>query len=98
MQQINTEKQVICSACHLKFYDVPSYKLHRSTEFHIYNTKRQIADLEPISEEVFEQKRASKSINQSISDVLTLTISHGSIQFERVAGNTLEMPSMFKKI
>lgn len=37
---------------------MPSYKLHRITEFHVYNTKRQIAELDPISEEVFEQKKA----------------------------------------
>ena len=37
---------------------MPSYKLHRSTEFHVYNTKRQIAELEPISEDIFEEKRA----------------------------------------
>lgn len=48
------EKEVICATCRLKFTDVPSYKLHRATEFHIYNTKRQIAELEPISEDVFE--------------------------------------------
>ena len=48
------EKEVICSSCRLKFFDVPSYKLHRITEFHVYNTKRQIAELEPITEEVFE--------------------------------------------
>lgn len=48
---------MICSSCRLKFTDVPSYKLHRSTEFHNYNTKRQIANLEPISEELFEEKR-----------------------------------------
>ena len=54
------DKEVICSSCRLKFQDVPSYKLHRSTEFHIYNTKRQIAELEPISEELFDQKKARK--------------------------------------
>ena len=46
IKEINTEpkqKELVCSACHLKFYDVPSFKLHRSTEFHVYNTKRQMA-------------------------------------------------------
>ena len=36
---------------------MPTFKLHRSTEFHVYNTKRQLADLEPITEELFEQKK-----------------------------------------
>jgi hypothetical protein len=31
-----------------------NYKLHLATEFHIYNTKRRIAELPPISEEIFE--------------------------------------------
>lgn len=35
-----------------------NYKLHLTTEYHIYNTKRRMADLAPISEEVFDQKRA----------------------------------------
>jgi protease II len=71
MQQINTEKTVICSSCRLKFTDVPSYKLHRSTEFHNYNTKRQIANLEPISEELFEEKRVM--LQQSNISVSTET-------------------------
>jgi hypothetical protein len=33
--------------------------LHLSSEFHIYNTKRRIAELAPISEAVFEEKKAS---------------------------------------
>ena len=59
---------MICSSCRLKFTDVTSYKLHRSTEFHNYNTKRQIANLEPISEELFEEKRIiMQQSNVSIS-------------------------------
>ena len=54
------QKELVCSACHLKFTDVPSFKLHRSTEFHVYNTKRQMAGLEPVSEELFEEKKAGK--------------------------------------
>lgn len=36
-------KEIVCGTCRLKFNDVPSFKLHRSTEFHVYNTKRQMA-------------------------------------------------------
>ena len=36
------------------------YKLHIMSEYHVYNTKRRIANLEPITEEIFEQKKASK--------------------------------------
>lgn len=35
------------------------YKLHISSEYHVYNTKRRVAGLEPISEEVFEEKRSA---------------------------------------
>lgn len=51
-------RDIICGTCRLKFTDVPSFKLHRSTEFHVYNTKRQMAELDPITEDIFEQKRA----------------------------------------
>ena len=62
---------MICSTCRLKFTDLASYKLHRSTEFHNYNTKRQIANLEPISEELFEEKRVM--LQQSNISVSTET-------------------------
>ena len=65
-------KDVICNACHLKFTDIPSYKLHRSTEFHVYNTKRQIAELEPITEEVFEMKKVAQAAStMSLSNTTT---------------------------
>lgn len=63
------QKEVICASCRLKFSDVPSYKLHRATEFHVYNTKRAMAELEPITEDVFEQKKACKLINRKINVV-----------------------------
>jgi len=53
----NSQREIICGTCRLRFTDVPSFKLHRSTEFHVYNTKRQMAELEPITEELFEQKK-----------------------------------------
>lgn len=56
--QINTNKEMICSTCRLRFENVILYKLHLSTEFHVYNTKRRIAELDPISEEIFEQKKS----------------------------------------
>jgi len=60
------KKEIICSTCHIKFDSVVNYKLHLSTEYHIYNTKRRIAELPPISEDLFEQKKLSMiSANQS---------------------------------
>jgi hypothetical protein len=48
------KKEIICSTCHIKFESVVHYKLHLSTEFHLYNTKRRMAELPPITEELFE--------------------------------------------
>ena len=52
----STEKkrEIICSTCHIKFESVVHYKLHLSTEFHLYNTRRRMAELPPISEAIFE--------------------------------------------
>jgi len=52
------QKEVICTQCQLKFTDAVSLKLHFKTEFHLYNSKRRIAELEPISEEIFDAKKA----------------------------------------
>jgi hypothetical protein len=52
--QIATEKAVICSTCRIQFSNVIDYKMHISSEYHVYNTKRRVAQLEPISEEIFE--------------------------------------------
>ena len=57
-------KEIICGTCRLKFTDVPSFKMHRVTEFHVYNTKRQMAELEPITEEIFEQKKVMLANSQ----------------------------------
>lgn len=51
-------KEVICSTCHLKHENIVAYKLHLTSEFHVYNTKRRIANLDPITEEIFEQKKS----------------------------------------
>ena len=66
------KREIICSTCHIKFNSVTNYKLHLQTEFHIYNTKRRIAELPPISEEVFEQKREQMvSANASLVSEVT---------------------------
>jgi len=61
MDRLPSEQQeIICTSCRVKFNQVLNYKLHLSSEYHVYNTKRRIAFLEPISEEVFEQKKSRK--------------------------------------
>ena len=54
------EKKVICSTCRIQFLNLDHYKWHLTTEFHQYNTKRRMATMDPITEEMFEQKRACK--------------------------------------
>ncbi len=54
---MSEKREIICTTCRIKFTSVMDYKLHLLTEFHVYNTKRRMADLAPISEEVFNQKR-----------------------------------------
>ncbi len=49
------------------------YKLHLTSEFHVFNTKRKIAQLEPVSEEIFEQKKAlleTSEINSQASEAV----------------------------
>jgi hypothetical protein len=55
---VQDDKKVICSTCRIQFDNVMDYKMHISSEYHIYNTKRRVAVLDPISEEIFEQKKA----------------------------------------
>jgi pre-60S factor REI1 len=46
--------------------------LHLSTEFHVYNTKRRIAELAPVTEDVFDEKKAQMvSANQSAMTEVT---------------------------
>ena len=71
MQSNSEEKQVICSTCKILFYNVIHYKLHISTEYHIYNTKRKIAALDPISEEIFDQKKATLALQSHCQSQLS---------------------------
>lgn len=48
---------LFCSSCRLKYEDLISFKLHLITEFHVYNARRRAANLAPISQILFEQKR-----------------------------------------
>lgn len=71
VNQAAASTEIFCSSCRLKFEDLTSYKLHLTTEFHVYNAKRRAADLAPISQKLFEQKR---------KDLLSVT---SSVQSER---------------
>jgi hypothetical protein len=40
---IPEDKRVICSTCRIQFDSVLDYKMHLSSEYHVYNTKRRVA-------------------------------------------------------
>ena len=61
------KKEIICVQCRLRFQDVVSLKLHLGTEFHLYNAKRRIAELEPVTEELFLSKKAGKKFYFSLN-------------------------------
>ena len=45
-----------CSACLIEFEDAVEHREHFRAEWHIYNTKRRVAGLQPISESTWEEK------------------------------------------
>lgn len=55
--EASSTNEIFCSSCRLKFQDLTSYKLHLTTEFHVYNARRRAADLAPITQKLFEQKK-----------------------------------------
>jgi pre-60S factor REI1 len=47
-----------CTACAIEFEDSVAHREHFKQEWHIYNTKRRVAGLQPITEEIWEAKLA----------------------------------------
>lgn len=47
-----------CTACAIEFEDPSDHRDHFKQEWHVYNTKRRVAGLQPISETVWEEKLA----------------------------------------
>lgn len=45
-----------CTACAIEFEDSSEHRDHFKQEWHVYNTKRRVAGLQPISETVWEEK------------------------------------------
>ncbi|CDW78361.1 zinc finger protein 622-like [Stylonychia lemnae] len=56
---MSEQKQIICSTCRIQFPSVDPYKIHLTADFHQYNTKRRMANLDPITEEIFLQKKST---------------------------------------
>jgi len=58
MSPSEKNKEINCSTCHIVFESGVHYKSHIRTEFHLFNTKRRMAELPPVSEDIFEEKQA----------------------------------------
>lgn len=57
-----------CNSCGLGFPTSEDQRQHMKTEWHRYNLKRRVAQLPPITEEVFDAKVATMTANQDIQD------------------------------
>jgi hypothetical protein len=67
-----TENQIVCTTCRLKYNTLPVYKDHITSEFHNYNMRRKVAKLDPVTEQIFNDKKQCKS--SLLCSELTLTI------------------------
>ena len=67
---INMDKvnEIFCSCCRVRFTSLTEYKLHLSTEFHVYNAKRRGVSLAPITLSMFEEKKR-ELVSASSSEV-----------------------------
>lgn len=45
-----------CITCRLRFHSSDTQREHYKTNFHLFNSKRKIAGLNPVSQETFEKK------------------------------------------
>lgn len=45
-----------CLACQVVFTTAESQRVHYGTDWHRYNLKRKVAELSPVTSEVFNQK------------------------------------------
>jgi pre-60S factor REI1 len=50
-----------CTACRVVISSGPESKLHYKSEFHTYNLKRKQVNLEPVSLEIFQEKKSQNS-------------------------------------
>ena len=53
---LSGQAQLTCTACGIEFEDAADHRDHFRAEWHVYNTKRRVAGLQPISETTWEEK------------------------------------------
>ena len=63
----NPKQLFTCLACQIAFYSAELQRDHYATDWHRYNLKRKVAELPPITSEVFAQKLIDQQA-QSQSD------------------------------
>ena len=54
MSGLEEEKGPMCNGCAVFFTSAEEQRAHYKTDFHLYNTKRRVAGLDPIDEELWE--------------------------------------------
>lgn len=58
-----------CNTCELQFESSPAQRVHMKSDWHRYNLKRRVANLPPISEEIFNSKvQALSNLDRTESD------------------------------
>lgn len=62
---------VTCNTCGLGFSTSEVQRLHMKTEWHRYNLKRRVANLPPISSEVFQEKVLQQEHSRQLADEKT---------------------------
>lgn len=53
------QKMFTCNTCNLQFPESNDQRIHMKSDWHRYNLKRKVAQLPPITEELFNSKVAS---------------------------------------
>lgn len=83
-----SDRQIICTSCRIQFSSVDLYKPHLLTEFHTYNTKRRMANLDPISEELFQAKKACKQhLHRMFNACIEVALNNQSMNNSQMTDN-----------
>ncbi|KAJ3208299.1 hypothetical protein HDU67_006813 [Dinochytrium kinnereticum] len=64
-----------CLACHVAFHSADHQREHHRSDWHRYNMKRKVADLPPVTAEVFGQRiKAQQALNDAEAERLNLQL------------------------
>lgn len=83
MSSFSTDGPLLtCTACSIEFEDSCEHREHFKQEWHIYNTKRRVAGLQPISESTWDEKL--EKIRQQQDDVESLVQQKESLKKKQI--------------